>query len=190
MPRDTIFLIFNSNPVSETLPAAGRVFPAMGPSAYAKPTADPLPADDIPLVVPVVEAGLVVPIRKASLLRRMVRGVGSAGEWIFGVATLIVGLAVLAAIPIVQFLSLGYLLEASGRIARTGRFRSGFVGVRKAARVGDIVLGTWLVLLPVKVIASLAADAQLIDADGPLARRWRVALAVLTALAVIHLAAA
>ena len=50
----------------------------------------------------------------------------------------------LAAIPIVQFLSLGYLLEAGGRIARTGRFRDGFIGVRTAARVGSIVLGTWI----------------------------------------------
>src|SRR5262249_17231649 len=59
----------------------------------------------------------------------------SAWEWLFGVSTLIVGLAVLAAIPVLQFLSLGYMLETSGRIVPTGRLRDGFVGVRRAARV-------------------------------------------------------
>ena len=43
-------------------------------------------------------------------------------------ATLIVALAVLAVLPIMQFLSLGYLLEAGGRVARTGRLREGFIG--------------------------------------------------------------
>ncbi len=37
-------------------------------------------------------------------------------EWIFGTLTLIVALAVLATIPVLQLLSLGYLLEVSGRV--------------------------------------------------------------------------
>src|ERR1700722_12938070 len=67
--------------------------------------------------------------------------IGSAAEWVFGVFALIVGLAILSAIPIVQFLSLGYLLEVAGRVARTGRLRDGLVGVRRAARVGSIGVG-------------------------------------------------
>ena len=62
----------------------------------------------------------------------------SAIEWIFGTATLIVGLSVLATIPVVQLLSLGYLLEVSGRVARVGRLRAGFVGVRRAARLARL----------------------------------------------------
>ncbi len=125
-----------------------------------------------------------------SVARRAVRFLGSTWEWCFGTVTLIGGLAVLAAIPVVQFLSLGYLLEAGGRVARTGRFRDGFVGVRKAARVGAIVLGTWLMLLPLRLVASLATSAQLIDPDGPVARRWRTGLLIATFLMAVHIVAA
>jgi hypothetical protein len=114
----------------------------------------------------------------------------SAWEWLFGVSSLIVGLAVLAAIPVLQFLSLGYLLETSGRIARTGRLRDGFVGVRRAARVGSIFLGTWLVLLPLRLVATLAHSARIIDPEGEVARRWNVALLVLTLLGAAHVVAA
>ena len=60
----------------------------------------------------------------------------SAAEWIFGIVSLVLGLSMLAAVPLVQFLSLGYLLESSARVARTGRIRDGLIGVRLAARVG------------------------------------------------------
>src|SRR5690242_19228873 len=47
-------------------------------------------------------------------------GIGSAAEWVFGAISMVVGLGVLASVPILQVLSLGYLLEVAGRIARTG----------------------------------------------------------------------
>jgi hypothetical protein len=123
----------------------------------------------------------------SGLVNRLYLGMYSTGEWLFGVATLIVALAVLAAVPVLQFLSLGYLLEAGGRIARTGHFRAGFIGVRKAARVGSLILGTWLVLLPLQVVSSLAVSAQLIDPEGPVARKWRVGLIVLTVVLGLHI---
>lgn len=118
------------------------------------------------------------------------RAFASASEWLFGVITLIVALSVLAATPLLQFLSLGYLLEASGRIARTGRLREGFIGVRRAARAGSIVLGAWLMLLPLRLIASLAQSARIIDPDGQVARRWNTALLIVTALMALHIVAA
>jgi hypothetical protein len=111
----------------------------------------------------------------------------SGWEWWFGVVALIIGLSVLAATPILQFLSLGYLLEASGRIARSGRLRDGFIGVRLAARAGSIALGIWLVMLPLRLIASLAHSARIIDPDGVVARRWNIALVVLTVLTGMHI---
>ena len=41
----------------------------------------------------------------------------------------------LAALPLVQVLSLGYFLESAARVARTGRLRDGVIGVRRAAHV-------------------------------------------------------
>lgn len=114
------------------------------------------------------------------------RAVASSLEWVFGAAVLTVGLAVLAAVPVLQFLSLGYLLEAGGRVARTGRFRDGFIGVRLAARLGGIVVSTWLFLLPVRLVAGFAETAAVIDPGGPAADRWRVGLFVLIALTFFH----
>lgn len=123
-------------------------------------------------------------------LRRWAGAIAGASEWAFGALALGLGLALLAATPVAQFLSLGYLLEAEGRVARTGRLRDGLVGVRRAARVGSMVLGAWLWLLPVRLVSSLASSAELIDPGGPIARRWRVGLMALIALTVLHLAIA
>ena len=69
------------------------------------------------------------------------RRVGSGADWLFGVFSLVLGLSILAALPLAQFLSLGYFLESSARVARTGRLRDGLIGVRRAARLGGVALG-------------------------------------------------
>jgi hypothetical protein len=115
------------------------------------------------------------------------RWLASASEWIFGAVALVGGLALLSAMPILQLLSFGYLLESGGRVARSGRLRDGLVGVRKAARVGSMAIGCWLVLLPIRLVSTLTASAQLVDPGGAIARRWRIGLFVLTVLAVLHL---
>jgi hypothetical protein len=133
---------------------------------------------DVPAVLPAPTHGVI---------RRLFALLASMVEWFFGVFTLIVGLAIVAAIPILQFASLGYLLEVAGRIARTGRLREGFIGIRQAARVGGIVGGSWLVLLPLRFVASLAGSAELIDPGGPVARGWRIAATVLAVLTLGHI---
>ncbi len=124
------------------------------------------------------------------ILGRVAYGLGVMVETPFGIAVLIGGLAVLATIPVLQFLSLGYLLEAGGRIARTGRLRDGFIGIPKAARVGTIVAATWLLLLPLRLVSSLSTAARLIDPDGPVARRWEMALGILTVMLGLHVVSA
>ena len=133
----------------------------------------------------VIVDGVVVDERSWPL--RILHAIGSAWEWVFGVISLLMGLAFLAAIPVLSFLSLGYLLEVSGRVARTGRLRDGFVGVRKAARVGTIVLGTWLMLLPLRLISSQWYSAWLIDPGSGVTRGLRIFLVVATALMVFHI---
>ncbi|MBO0697506.1 MAG: DUF4013 domain-containing protein [Zavarzinella sp.] len=104
-------------------------------------------------------------------------------EWVFGLFCLVGGLALLASLPVLQFLSLGYLLESGGRIARTGRLRDGFIGLRIAARLGGIVLASWFFLLPVRFLANMAHEAELIDPGGRAGNGWWLALyAVMTAV--------
>ena len=122
-----------------------------------------------------------------SLPRRVVGTVWSWFDWCFGFVSLLIGLAVLATIPIVQLLSLGYLLEAGARVARTGRLRSGFIGIRKTSRIGSIALGTWLLLWPARYVSSVWYSSHLIDADSSATARWRALLIALTILSLFQI---
>jgi hypothetical protein len=120
----------------------------------------------------------------------ILRAIGLAIEWVFGVASLVLGLSILAAFPIAQWLSLGYLLEVSARVAQSGRWRDGFIGVRRAARIGGMGLGTALSLVPLWLVRSFADSAELIDAGGRAARAWRFGLAIVAVLTFLHLVTA
>ncbi len=187
----------------------------MPPPLPTPPILDALPADE-PAALPPLLVALPAepPLREASLLdspadlapprprsrnpfvpmfrlvRWVYRTIASTLEWLFGALVLMVGLAVLAALPIVQFLSLGYLLEAGGRVARSGRLREGFIGVRLAARLGGVIAGSWLLLLPVRLVAGLAHSAHVIDPGGAIARAWRTGLLVLIGVTALHIASA
>jgi len=102
----------------------------------------------------------------------------------------VVILSTLAAWPVVQLLSLGYLLESSARVARSGRLRDGLFGVRRAAHLGGMAVGIWLVLRPAWLIQLLARSAELIDPGSRIARNWRAALVVVTVLTFFHIAVA
>jgi hypothetical protein len=108
-------------------------------------------------------------------------------EWVFGFFCMLGALATLAAMPVAQFFSLGYLLEASGRVARSGRIRDGFPGVRVAARLGGIVIASWLFLLPVRLVADLEYSAQIIDPESKAAAGWRFGLYALMTLTLLHI---
>jgi len=120
---------------------------------------------------------------------RLLVGAASAVEWIFGAVSLIVALSIVATIPVVQLLSLGYLLEVSGRVARDGRLRSGFIGVRKAARLGQIALGVAILMTPLWIAASLRTAAHLIEPTSGAARQWDFALAILSLLVALQIVA-
>lgn len=116
-----------------------------------------------------------------------IRFVGWIVSTVFGIVTLILGLAVVAAIPFVNFIALGYLLEVEGRVARTGRFRDAFPLLPMAPRIGGIVLGVWFWLMPLRFIAWAAADARLIAKGSPADLGWHLALRIAMVVVTIHL---
>src|SRR4051812_2159275 len=126
------------------------------------------------------------PLRPKSWPIRLWYGLCSVLEWLFGLASLLGSLAVLAAVPVLNFIVLGYLLEASGSVARSGRIRDGFIDISKFARIGSLVAGTWLCLLVPRLVSSLATDAWLIDPGGAAAARWRAAQIACTVLVIAH----
>jgi len=112
--------------------------------------------------------------------RHFASAIAAWAECTFGALTLIVGLAVLATIPLLQLLSLGYLLEVSGRVARSGELRSGFVGLTKAAALGRVLIAVLLLQLPLWLAISLRDSAVLIDRESSIARNWRIAVPLLS----------
>ena len=95
-------------------------------------------------------------------------GVGWFIRCLFGIATMILALAVVSAVPVLNFIALGYLLSVEGRVARSGRLRDAFPLVSTLApRLGSITLGVWIFLLPLRLLAEAGADARIIDAGAP-----------------------
>jgi len=164
-------------PLTVTIPEA---IPIIGPA--------PIPvAEPIPVVEPIPTARKKPSLNRFDTLGGVFFATCSGIEWLFGIASLLVGLAVFAALPVLQLLTLGYLLESAGRIARTGRFSEGFIDIRLAARLGGIVAFSWLLLLPVRFLADWAHTAQIIDPGSATAQQWRIGLFAAIAATALHI---
>jgi len=188
----------NPTPVAPSNQTAEEAIPVVMPI----PVAD-LIAEAIPVAEPRKPKTKFQPKSKAKLrqgakvpvvMPRMQPGfldyVTLGMEWLFGLPVLFLGLAILSAIPIGQFLVLGYLLEVSGRVARTGRLRDGFIGVRTAAHFGGIALASFMMWLPLYFLSIEAQAAQIIDPNGRIARQWQIWLSVLATIFTLHAIAA
>lgn len=119
--------------------------------------------------------------------KQPIRFVLTVGYYSFAFVSLMLLLAVLAAVPLVNFFVLGYFLNVEGRIARSGRIRDGFPLLDVAPRFVTIAAGIWLFLLPIRFLSSAAIDAHLID-PGQSADVWlHRSLMIVTVLVTIHL---
>jgi hypothetical protein len=141
--------------------------------------------DAVPAPTPDVDAE-EIPVADLAPRAGFLGAIGSVAEWCFGVVALFVGLAVLAAVPVGQFLALGYLLETGGRVARTGRIRDGFIGVRSAARFGGVAVAGLVMWLPLYFLSLEATAARIIDPNGRVARQWQFWLSFLALGCVLH----
>ena len=140
------------------------------------------------IMVPVVNSDAMTRSSRPGWIKRSVRFCGSVVHWLFGLASMIVLLSILATLPLLQFLSLGYLLEAGGRIVRTGRIRDGFIGLSTAARVGSVALGIFVTLLPVRLFSSLWYSSYLLNGETGQTLALRCIVLALGVLALLHIA--
>jgi len=136
----------------------------------------------LPPPLPVPAAGEPVVVKKG-----FVRVLASILDWIFGLVALLALLAACSVIPVLNFLSLGYLLHVSGTIARTGRIRDGFIGVRKASVIGSIAAGIWLVVWPARLVSGMWRDAELIAPGSSVAKAWHAGLVVVIVVVIAHI---
>ena len=121
------------------------------------------------------------------LCKRMGDLVHSVTEWIFGSFALIFCLAVLASLPLLNLLSLGFLLHVTGQVAGSGRLLQGLTAIRKAAAVGRLILFTWLLLWPLRFFSDMIDSAYLIDSESNLSRYGPFLLFFLTFFTTAHL---
>jgi len=121
-------------------------------------------------------------------IRWIWQGVCVVVHWMFGLVSLVVLLSIAATLPIIQFLSLGYLLEASARVIRSGKIRDGFVGINLAARIGSVAAGSMLCILPVRAFSSLWNSSYLLNGDVGQTRALRFLVFASALLAIAHIA--
>jgi hypothetical protein len=124
-------------------------------------------------------------VKRGSWVFRCFGWCGRAATSLFGFCSVVVLVAMAACIPVVQVLSLGYLLEVSGRLARGGKFRDAMAGMGKASVLGGILLGCWLSMIPLRVVSSFWYDAHLI---APLSNQTQFLRGVQLVLMVITFA--
>lgn len=90
----------------------------------------------------------------------------SAVLWVIqtgiGLGFLFFLLAGLAAIPVLNFIAFGMLLDAEAKVGRSGRFRAGFPLLEYSTRVGMIVLMVGLAISPVLLTTSIVNSQDVV----------------------------
>jgi hypothetical protein len=99
--------------------------------------------------------------------------------------SLVALLGVVATIPILQFASLGYMLESASRIARGLPANRCFPGASTAGRLATAFLCAFVTWLPIWLITDLAYTGELIEAGSVTSARLRVAARVLSGIWIL-----
>ncbi len=105
---------------------------------------------------------------------------------VWQITCLLVLLAVAATIPIIQWASLGYLLEAASRVANGRSWREILPGRERAGRIILVLLCLTITWLPVWLATQYSYQAELIEPGSRIASRWRIAAGTAAILWMIY----
>lgn len=100
---------------------------------------------------------------------------------IFCLVSLTVILAVLTAIPILQLITFGYLINVSGRLANGSKLKDSLPHLQQAGQIGLAAIALFLASLPTQTLAHLESVANLINQGSEQATQMR-ALAIATSI--------
>lgn len=135
---------------------------------------------------------------RPSLMTRCLSGFRQVTAFVFGTISFFIGsfclvlvLAILAAVPGLNILVLGYLVEAQRRVAMSGRLRDGFPLLVFAPRLSVIATFIFLMLLPIRIQATRISNAIVVLGEtAPQVEQMKLILLVLQCLLFVHLTAA
>ncbi len=105
-------------------------------------------------------------------LRDPLKSIAWLAQGLVGTLFGIILLAAMAAVPLLNVLAYGYLLEIVGRVARTGRFRSACYLTPLTSRLAGIVIVVSLLVFPLRFLTGIARDASLVAPGGVAAWAW------------------
>lgn len=124
---------------------------------------------------------------RRGIVRRAVGGVASLIRICFSLASLVVLLAVLTAIPLLQLIAFGYLLRVAGGLAEGGTIRNSLPHFRQAGQIGLAAIAVFFAALPTQLLAHWESVAYLIHPGSGQATAMRVLAIASSALATAYL---
>ena len=153
-------------------------------SSVESPLADSMCAEPRSATADLVPAEVVKP---NSFIRRSLHGFGWLTWTLFCFGSLIALLAVLSAVPVLQLIAFGYLLDIAGRLAAGAKLRDSLPNLRRAGMIGLAVCAVFLASLPTQLLVHWESVAQLINPDSAQAVVLRVVAVASSMFVMIYL---
>ena len=146
----------------------------MSAGTLAIETTPALPSPTLPAPV------RATPLRNlAGTLYRVARGV-------FQYLSLVTILAIMTALPLIQLIAFGYLLDVAGKLARGSRLGEAVAWRETAGRLGLAAIVLFLLSLPIQLLAHWSVAAEIITPGALNARLMRLAAVVLAFMALAY----
>lgn len=119
--------------------------------------------------------------------QRFVWMVGRSLRGVFDTLSLVTVLALMTALPIVQLISFGFLLDVAGRLARGATLRQSLDWLRPAGQLGLALIAVIVCGLPISLLSHWARAADLVAPGTVQSESLRLVAGLLVVLAVVYL---
>jgi len=126
-------------------------------------------------------------IAKRSWFRRSLSGLAWAIQSVFETLSLFTILAVMTAVPLIQLISFGYLLDVAGKLTNGAKVSEAVRWRAAAGRIGLAVLALILLGLPIRLLTHWATVAEVISPDTRQVGLLRGGAVALTLIVMLHL---
>lgn len=104
----------------------------------------------------------------------------------WGAVCIVWFLAALAALPIIQFACLGYLLSAASNLANRKPWATGLPKLEEAGRLGGFIFIASLLWIPIWIINNISYSAQLLVPNTNESLNWRIGSFAITGFWLVY----